>query len=316
MSEVGRLLRSNLKFKHLQLLVTLDELRHVGRAAESMHLTQPALSKALAELEGIVGSRLFDRSSRGTEPTAEGQVLINFARETVTQLDRIAEQFHAIETGSAGTVHVGSMMTATALLIPRSVVLLKERSPRTAIHVEDALIESLVERLVLGQLDLIIGRPDAIANTAGLVVERLYSDGVVVVCAPDHPLASSEHLEWPQLQHCAWVLPPPGSSARARFDANYSKHGMSPPQDLVETGSFLTLFCQVRERGAVAILAESPARYFESLGLIKVLSLPAVHTASPIALVRVKGRRDSPAAALFCECARRAAAEMTLQHAA
>lgn len=310
MTDLSRLLRSNLKFKHLQLLVTLDDLRHVGKAAESMHLTQPALSKALAELESIVGTRLFERSSRGTEPTPEGVALVFFARETIAQLDRVSEEFRAIETGSAGTVQVGSMMTASALLIPRSVVLVKERSPQTGIRVDEALIEILVERLLLGQLDLIIGRIDAIVNTAGLELERLYSDSVVVVSTPDHPIASEQNLCWADLHSCAWVLPPPGTSARARFDANLARHGMAPPRDLVETGSFLSLFSLVRDWGALAILAESTARYLSTMGLLKILPLPVVHVASPIGIIRVKGRRDTRAAALFCECARLAAMEL------
>src|SRR5258708_8420643 len=70
MSKIDRVLRSNLKLRHLQLLVALDQFRHLGRAAEFLAVTQPAVSKTLAEIERMLDMTLFERSTRGTEPTA------------------------------------------------------------------------------------------------------------------------------------------------------------------------------------------------------------------------------------------------------
>ena len=80
MADIDRVLRSNLKLRHLQLLVALDQFRHLGRAAEFLSVTQPAVSKTLAEIERMFGLQLFDRSTRGTEPTPYGDSVVRFAR--------------------------------------------------------------------------------------------------------------------------------------------------------------------------------------------------------------------------------------------
>ena len=80
MGTIDRALRSNLKLRHLQLLVALDQFRRLGRAAEFLSLTQPAVAKTLAEIERTCGVRLFERSTRGTEPTPDGESVVRFAR--------------------------------------------------------------------------------------------------------------------------------------------------------------------------------------------------------------------------------------------
>ena len=76
MTDLSRVLRSNLRLRHLQLLVALDQFRHLGRAAGFLSLTQPAVSKTLAEIERLFGVPLFTRSTRGTEPTAAGASVV------------------------------------------------------------------------------------------------------------------------------------------------------------------------------------------------------------------------------------------------
>lgn len=79
MTRIDRVLRSNLKLRHFQLLVALDQFRHLGRAAEFLSVTQPAVSKSLAEIESLFGLALFERSTRGTEPTPAGISVVRFA---------------------------------------------------------------------------------------------------------------------------------------------------------------------------------------------------------------------------------------------
>ena len=112
MKPLDRLLRSNLKLKHLQLLVALDQFRHLGRAAEFLALTQPAVSKTLAEVERQFGVGLFVRSTRGTEPTAQGHSLVRFARRVLVDLERTQQALAEGGEVAAGHVSVGAMMVA------------------------------------------------------------------------------------------------------------------------------------------------------------------------------------------------------------
>jgi hypothetical protein len=113
MADIDRVLRSNLKLRHLQLLVVLDQFRHLGRAAEFLSLTQPAVSKTLAEIERLFGVSLFDRSTRGTEPTPYGAAVVRFARSVLADYERTRDELAAVAAGATGRVRVGAMVVAT-----------------------------------------------------------------------------------------------------------------------------------------------------------------------------------------------------------
>ena len=94
MSDIDRVLRSNLKLKHLQLVIALDQFRHLGRTAEFLSVTQPAVSRMLAEIENMFGSALFVRSTKGTEPTGTGQTVIRFARQVIAEYEQLENWSH------------------------------------------------------------------------------------------------------------------------------------------------------------------------------------------------------------------------------
>jgi DNA-binding transcriptional LysR family regulator len=305
LSEPTHLLRSNTKFKHLQLVVAISERLHIGRVAELLHLSQPAVSKSLAEIESLIGAQLFERTPSGLVETAQGKIFVRYARETLAQLGRVADDLAAARQGLAGTIHVGSMITAS-LLVPLSIKLLKEQSPNLTVRIDEGLVEPLMEKLSLGQLDIVIARLDSIADPGGLTLETIYQDAVVVVAAPDSPLLSQKKLQWPQLGDLPWVLPPPGTSSRRRYEEAIRQHGMPTPQDLVETGSFLSMITLTREREGLCLLPEALARYCQRAGLIGILPLPLVTLGSPIGIASIEGRRQRSGVALFAECFREA----------
>jgi len=116
MANIDRALRSNVKLRHLQLLVALDEFRHLGRAAEFLSLTQPAVSKSLAEIERMFGLDLFIRSTRGTEPTPFGERWsASHARCWQTSTARAGDRSGCQR--AAGRTRVGAMVVATPMLL-------------------------------------------------------------------------------------------------------------------------------------------------------------------------------------------------------
>jgi DNA-binding transcriptional LysR family regulator len=116
MADIDRVLRSNLKLRHLQLLVALDQFRHLGRASEFLSLTQPAVSKTLAEIERLFGVPLFERSTRGTEPTPYGNTVLRFARSVLADYERTRDELAAVAAGATGRVRVGAMVVASCWL--------------------------------------------------------------------------------------------------------------------------------------------------------------------------------------------------------
>jgi DNA-binding transcriptional LysR family regulator len=310
MAQIDRVLRSNIKLRHLQLLVALDQFRHLGRTAEFMSVSQPAVSKMLAEVESMLALTLFDRSARGTEPTASGVSLIRFARSVLAEYERTRDEIAAVASGTAGRTRVGSMVVAMPVLLARAVALLKQRSTQATVLVEEGDLTHLLPKLRLGELDVFVGRLEPGYASPDLVTEALYEEPMVAVVAADHPLAGKAKPSWADLAAIPCVLPPPWASLRVKIEQQFFKHGLEPPLDVVETSSFLALTLFLQQRGAAGFLAQSVAKHFQSQGLLKVLRLKVAIELPPVGLITLRGRRLTATTEQLIACCRQANSEL------
>lgn len=296
MTDIDRLLRSSLKLRHLHLLVTLDEFRHLGRAAESLSLTQPAVSKSLAEIERLFGLALFVRSTRGTEPTPYGMAVLRFARSVLADCDRARDELAAVASGAAGRVSVGAMVVATPGLLMQALQRLKRQSSQTTVFVEEGDLNRLLPRLRVGELDLIVGRLEPGHAAPDLETEALYDEPMVLVAAPDHPLARRPRVSWAELAAQPWVMPPPWASSRVKLNQRFHRHGLNPPTDVVETASHLVMMSVVRQRGAIGFVAREVGMHLQREGLAQVLPVALKLDLPAVGLITMRGRLRTPAA--------------------
>ena len=307
MTQIDRVLRSNLKLRHLQLLVALDQFRHLGRAAEFLSLTQPAVSKSLAEIERLLELDLFVRSTRGTEPTAYGATVVRFARSVLADFARTRDEIAAVASGAAGRVSVGAMVVATPGLLSRAVALLKARSAQTTVLVEEGDLTRLLPRLRVGELDLFVGRLEPGYAAPDLATEALYDEAMAIVARPDHELASARKPGWAALAQQPWVMPPPWASSRIKLNQMFYKHGLVPPANIVESASFLVTLSFVRDHAALAFVASSVARHLEREGLANALRVKVDIELPPVGLITMRQRLRTPACEQLMDCLRRAA---------
>ncbi len=307
MATIDRVLRSNLKLRHLQLLVALDEFRHLGRAAEFLSVTQPAVSKTLAEIERLFDLGLFVRSTRGTEPTPYGDAIVRFARSVLADYERTRDEIASVASGAAGRTRVGAMVVAMPMLLSRAVELLKARSAQTAVSIEEGDLTRLLPRLRVGELDLIVGRLEPGYAAPDLETEAFFEEPMSIVARPDHALAGKKRLGWNELVALPWVVPPPWASSRIKLNQLFYGHGINPPADLIESASFLVMLTFMRQRPAIGFVARSVARYLEREGLAKVLNIKVPIDLPPVGLITMRGRTRPPATAQLIECLRNAA---------
>jgi DNA-binding transcriptional LysR family regulator len=301
---IDRVLRSNLKLKHLQLLVALDQFRHLGRASEFLSLTQPAVSKTLAEVERLFGVALFLRSTRGTEPTAYGQTVVRFARSVLADFDRTRDELAAVASGAAGRVRVGAMVVAMPVLLAQAMARLKAASPLTTVLVEEGDLTRLLPQLRLGELDVFVGRLEPGYAAPDLETEPLYEEPMCIVCGPRHALARRRAPDWADLAAARWVMPPPWASSRVKLHQLFYKHGLNPPVDVIESASFLVTLSCLRERGALGFWARSVAEHYQAQELIRILPVQAPMELPPVGLITLRGRLRPPAAEQLMACLR------------
>ena len=290
MPAIDRVLRSNIKLRHLQLLVALDQFRHVGRTAEFMSVSQPAVSKMLAEVENMLGATLFERSTRGSEPTAAGSSLVRFARAVLADYERTRDEIASVASGAAGRTRVGSMVVSLPLLLAPAVAMLKKNAPEATVLVEEGDLTGLLPKLRLGEIDLFVGRLEPGYAAPDLVTEKLFSQPMVAVVGAGHALARKTRPTWADLASLPCVLPPPWASLRVKLEQQFYKHGLQPPGDIIETASFLAISTFVQQRPAVAFVARSVGRHFEQQGVFSVLKLTVPVELPPVGLITVRGR--------------------------
>lgn len=304
MKPLDRLLRSNLKLKHLQLLVALDQFRHLGRAAEFLALTQPAVSKTLAEVERQFGVGLFVRSTRGTEPTAQGHSLVRFARRVLVDLERTQQALAEGGEVAAGHVSVGAMMVALSTWLAPAVQRMKSDHPYVTVAVEEGDLKRLLPRLRQGELDLIVGRLEPGHAAPDLDTEALRLEPMVLITSPANPLAGRGRLAWKDLAMQPWVLPPVWASSRAKLTQQFYQRGLHVPQDVVETASHLATMAFVRQRSSIGFVAESVALQAQQQGLVKILPVKLPIELPPVGVIRLREGHRTLACQQLLACLR------------
>jgi len=291
---IDRVLRSNLKLKHLQLLVALDQLRHLGRTAEFLSVSQPAVSKMLGEIERMFGVTLFERSTKGTEPTPTGHTVIRFARHVIAEYEKTSDALKLAESGAEGRVNVGAMVVAIPGLLTQAIQRFKQNTPAAKVQVEEGDLTRLLPRLRIGELDLIVGRLEPGYAAPDLQTEVLFKDGMCLICSPKNPIASKKRLTWADLQHQRWVMPPPWATSRTKLHQLFYKNRLDPPTDYVETASLLVTLTQMQTLDAIGFVASNVAQYLQAQGLAFVLPVKLRMDLPPIGIITLSGKYKTP----------------------
>jgi DNA-binding transcriptional LysR family regulator len=292
-------LQSRLKLRQLHLLLALDELRSLHRAAERVHLTQPAATRLLGQVERAIGLKLFERSARGMMPTAAGAALIQGAREVLGALARAGEELGAIGAGSAGRVHVGVLVAAAPVLLPRAIARFKASFPEVTVAVQEGTLPLLLPMLREGELDLVVGRLSSEVTASGMALESLHPEPMRVVVRAGHPLRRRRRPTLRSLAEQAWILPGRGTPYRLRLDAAFRKAGAEPPRRQVESASMLVNASLLQETDFLGVMPQDVAEQLVRLGALAVLEVELPEPTGPIGLITRPGQAMTPATREF-----------------
>jgi DNA-binding transcriptional LysR family regulator len=304
-------LKARLKTRQLLLLIALDDHRNIHRAAEELHMTQPAASKQVKDLEEMLAVRLFDRLPRGMEPTMYGETMIRHARMALTSLALAHDDIVALKAGLAGQVEVGVIMTPAMSLLPRAIANVKRVAPMLRIEAHMEASNVLLDRLQRGTLDFMIGRILEKENSSGLIYEELTEEPACAVVRTGHPLLAVENLGLQDIYDKAWILPPHGSILRHRFDMMFRRAGLDVPVNVVDTTALLLITALLQQTDALHVMPVDVARYYASLNVISVLPIELPCKMDAFGIIRQKDHLLSPGAELLLNAVRAAAGELS-----
>lgn len=222
---------------HLLAFKTIHELGSLGRAAEALGITQPALSRTVRRLEAQVGAPLFERHSKGMHPTEVGRALLPHATLLLHQSQLAVEEIQALRGLARGTVRVGTLASLAGRTLSLALSDLLAQFPNLHIQVVEGTWDQLHIALSQYEVDLALGALVDDSEDVVSVKDCRWSDSAHVIAASHHPLQSQHPLHLQDLLGCRWALTPQGTPPYNEFKAALALQGLAMPTQLVQTRS-------------------------------------------------------------------------------
>lgn len=291
-------IENRLRVKQLALVASLGQLKTLHKVAKAMHLSQPAVTKMLHEMEATLGLTLFERSPRGMVPTVYGESVIEYAMSTLANLDNLRKRLMTQSAGGEGEISVGSVMAPSAGLLAHAIVDIKARYPQLRIRVQIATSDILVSLLREGKIDIALGRL-AGQEQDEFEFDVLEHEPLSVICGTAHPLLSSRRLTLRHLANLPWILQPPNSPMREVLERAFRDEGMATPSNLIETASILTTTTLLQEADMVAVAPSTIAKQYSAAGLIGILPIRIKLRLEPYGIITRKDGFPTPAISIF-----------------
>lgn len=224
---------ARLQLRHLHCFLAVARLGSLRRAAETLSITQPAVTKTVAELEDILGVRLFHRGRRGAVLTPEAEVFMRHAEVVVSSAGEAVRSVAAERARVPLTL--GVLPTLTPSFLPQVLAGLSVRLPTLAVRVVTGRNRQLLEQLQQRELDAVVGRLAEPEHMVGLSFEHLYAEPLAVAVRAGHPLLTRTRLQMAELGAYDLVVPLPGTIIRHAVDGLLATHGVTPRRALMET---------------------------------------------------------------------------------
>lgn len=290
---------NRLKFKHLALLVALDDARNLHQAAETINVAQPSASRMLADIEEAFGFLLFERNARGMQPTPLGTAALAYARRSLADLTRFADDLDAKRRGGHGQLTVGAIMGAAPDVLAMAVAELKSERPLLNVRILGETSDQVVQLLHRREVDLALGRLTTPLQHNDFDFEPLAREAMRLVVRAGHPLADKAALALDMLVSWPWILQPITSPARGLFEDELARAGLTTPADIVECASIFATLQLLQNSEAVAMLPESVVRDYLRAQLLVELPIEIGKRLSGFGLLRRKFETLSEPAEYF-----------------
>lgn len=221
--------RGKLRIRHFEIVLAIADFGSLSKAAGKLHLTQSGLSRAITEIEEIVGGRLFERTGKGMVCTPLGDALCRHAQVLLGDLDKAETDLNAIANGSLGSLTIGCFSMFSGWPLAQAVRAFQATHPRVSLSIHVGMHNRLIEDLDAAKIDLLISRRAPTLNPDIYRFTDVLVDCVVLVCANNHPLAS---MAKPALADCLdspWIVPPPKNRVRVELETRLRERGSPLP---------------------------------------------------------------------------------------
>jgi DNA-binding transcriptional LysR family regulator len=281
-----------LKLRDLQMLEAIADAGSMARAAEQLGISQPTISKAIADIERDLGVALFDRSSRGVELTPSGHILLRRGRAMLDELKQGLQEIENLSDPTVGEVRIGAV-DAWSPYISTIVEQTSRRFPKITYKVVFGHSDMFVAALRNRTFDVVITRASLVHSQPDLDAEVLFHDRIAVVTSTTHPLTRRRKIALRDLLGERWVIGPPDSFLYQLMLEAFQSEGLPMPRAAVTTLSIQLRLDLLQSGHFVTADTSSMMGHPGRKGRIKALPIDLGDIAGPMAAVTLKGRQPS-----------------------
>ena len=284
-----------IKFRHLQTFLEVARQKSVGRAAEILHVSQPAVTKTIRELETELGAALFEKDGRGIRITRYGEVFLRHAGASIAAVQQGIDSVARAQTNSGPPIRIGALPTVSARIMPTAIELFLAERTGSPIKIVTGENLVLLDQLRVGVLDLVVGRLAAPELMAGLRFEHLYSEQVDFVVRKGHPLLTAPRFEFARIRDYTVLMPTRGSIIRPFAERFLVAHGIAELPVEIETVSDSFGRAFLRQTDAIWIISEGVVAGALESGEFELLPIDTSETRGSVGLTTRADVESTPA---------------------
>ena len=308
-------IRRRLRLRDLDTLIALAETGSMAKAAAQLAVSQPAVSKAIAEMERTLGYRLLDRTAQGVEPNLYGRALLKCAKAVFDDVHQGVAELDFISDPTSGELRIAATGPIVAAMLPVILDRLRRRHPRIAFHVSQVTSLSQQQDVLRERrVDLLLGR------TLGQVSEDfseeiLFHEQTFVVADSSNPLCRRRKLTLRDLLDEPWCLPPSDTVGGELLHQAFRASGLEPPRANVVTGAIQIQFALMGLGPYLTTFPYSILEFSPHRSTFRALPVELPIPPWPVTITTMKNRTISPIAQIFFECAREVAKPLHIRSA-
>ena len=306
---------SRIKFRHLQTFVEVARQKSVMKAAELLHVSQPAVTKTIRELEQALGVGVFERDGRGIRITRYGEVFLRHAGAALTALRQGLDSVSQEQFGDAPPIRIGALPTVSTRIMPRAMDLFLKENTWSRVKIITGDNAVLLEQLRIGDLDLVVGRLAGAERMTGFSFEHLYSEQVVFAVRAGHPLLTGGKSLFAELGRYTLLMPTRGSIIRPVVENFLIANGVASLPSQIETVSDAFGRAFVRDSDAIWIISNGVVARDIADGVLAALPIDTSETKGPVGLTVRTDSIPSLPLSILMQTIREAALEISGQPA-
>lgn len=312
MPDAAQRLIRRLRLRDLETLATVVRAGGMRKAADTLHLSQPAVSKAIAALEDAVGFPLLDRSRQGVAVTTYGEALIRHAAIMFDELQRGMRELEHLADPEGGHINIACAETINAGLVAAAMERMTRQYPRVGFSVHSGDQPLLVSHFLLERVsDCVISRPFGGGDIPSAVrSEPLFRERLEVVVSRNSPWARRRRLRLNELADAPWILSHSEVTGDSPVVSAFRAAGVELPRHKVLTGSLNVRYTLLATGRFVTVMPHSVLRFGAARGALKVLPIEIGWWPTPVMIMRLADRGLGPAAQTFLDIVRELAAPL------